>query len=138
MVAYLDASVLLRHILLGEETIRDALAFPRIVSSELMEIECRRVLHRYRLTGELTDETLPAARERLDAVLSGVDLLEITEQIKQRAMEAFQVTVRALDALHISTALMAARAADGLSLFSHDHAMNLCARSLGLTVALEG
>ena len=47
MVAYLDSSVILRHILLGEEPIRHALAFPRVVSSELTEIECRRVLHRY-------------------------------------------------------------------------------------------
>ena len=49
MVAYLDSSVVLRYILLGEATIRHALAFPRVVSSELIEIECRRVLHRYRL-----------------------------------------------------------------------------------------
>ena len=42
MTAYLDSSVLLRHILLGEEPIRQALALPRVASSELIEIECRR------------------------------------------------------------------------------------------------
>ena len=136
MVAYLDSSVLLRHILLGEEPIRHALALPRVVSSELIEIECRRVLHCCRLAGELTDESLAAARERLDAVLAGMDLLEMTKQIKQRAMDPFPVIIRTLDALHVSTALMVADTVDEIALFSHDRGMNLCARSLGLTAPL--
>ena len=137
MVAYLDSSVLLCHILLGAEPIRHALAFPRVVSSELIEIECRRVLHRYRLAGELTDESMAAARERLDAVLAGMDLLEMTKQIKQRAMDPFPVIIRTLGALHVSTALMVADAVDGIALFSHDRGMNLCARSLGLAAPLD-
>ena len=136
MVAYLDSSVLLRHILLGEEPIRHALAFPRVVSSELIEIECRRVLHRCRLAGEFDDEALALARERLDAVLSGIDLLELSAQIKQRAMDPFPVHVRTLDALHIATVLAVAADAGGTALFSHDRGMNVCARSLGITAAL--
>ena len=137
MVAYLDSSVLLRHILLGEEPIRHALEFPRVVSSELLEIECRRVLHRCRLTGELTDETLTVARERLDEVLAGIDLLEMSRQIKQRAMDPFPVNVRTLDALHVATALMVGEDAGGVALFSHDEGMNRCARSLGINAALR-
>ena len=136
MVAYLDSSVLLRHILLGEEPIRHALAFPRVVSSELIEIECRRVLHRCRLASELDDETLAVARERLDAVLAGIDLLEMSTQIKQRAMDPFPVHVRTLDALHIATALAVGEDVGGIALFSHDTGMNRCARCLGLTAAL--
>ena len=137
MTAYLDSSVLLRHILLGEEPIRHALEFPRVVSSELIEIECRRVLHRCRLAGELTDEALTVARERLDEVLAGIDLLELSMQIKQRAMAPFPVNVRTLDALHVATALMVGEDAGGVALFSHDEGMNRCARSLGITAALR-
>ena len=137
MTAYLDSSVLLRHILLGEEPIRHALEFPRVVSSELIEIECRRVLHRCRLAGELTDEALTVARERLDEVLAGIDLLEVSRQIKQRAMDPFPVNVRTLDALHVATALMVGEDAGGVALFSHDEGMNRCARSLGITAALR-
>ena len=114
MTAYLDSSVLLRHILRGEEPIRHALEFPRVVSSELIEIECRRVLHRCRLAGELTDETLAVARERLDEVLAGIDLLEMSRQIKQRAMDPFPVNVRTLDALHVATALLVGEDAGGV------------------------
>ena len=137
MTAYLDSSVLLRHILLGEEPIRHALEFPRVVSSELIEIECRRVLHRCRLAGELTDEALTVARERLDEVLAGIDLLEMSRQIKQRAMAPFPVNVRTLDALHVATALMVGEDAGGVAPFSHDEGMNRCARSLGITAALR-
>jgi len=137
LTAYLDSSVLLRHILLGEEPIRHALEFPRVVSSELIEIECRRVLHRCRLAGELTDETLAVARERLDEVLTGVDLLEMSRQVKQRAMDPFPVNVRTLDALHVATALLVGEDASGVALFSHDEGMNRCARSLGITAALR-
>ena len=137
MTAYLDSSVLLRHILLGEEPIRHALEFPRVVSSELIEIECRRVLHRCRLAGELTDEALTVARERLDEVLAGIDLLEVSRQIKHRAMAPFPVNVRTLDALHVATALMVGEDAGGVALFSHDEGMNRCARSLGITAALR-
>ena len=137
MVAYLDSSVLLRHILLGEEPIRHALEFPRVVSSELLEIECRRVLHRCRLAGELTDEALTVARERLDEVLAGIDLLEMSRQIKQRAMDPFPVNVRTLDALHVATALMVGEDTGGVALFSHDEGMNRCARSLGINAALR-
>ena len=136
MIAYLDSSVLLRHILLGEEPIRHALEFPRVVSSELIEIECRRVLHRCRLAGELTDEALTVACERLDEVLAGIDLLELSRPIKQRAMDSFPVNVRTLDALHVATALMVGEDAGGVALFSHDEGMNRCARSLGITAAL--
>ena len=77
------------------------------------------------------------ARERLDAVLFGIDLLELSTQIEQRAMDPFPVQVRTLDALHIATALAVAADAGGTALFSHDSAgMNLCVRSLGITAAL--
>ena len=136
MVAYLDSSVILRHILLGETAIEHAFAVGRVVSSELLEIECRRVLHRYRLNGDLDDDGLLEARERLDSVLAGVTLLALTERVKARAMDAFPVFVRTLDALHLASALVyAERSADTESnetilLFSHDEAMNRCARAL--------
>ena len=107
------------------------------MSSELIEIECRRVLHRCRLAGELTDEALTVARERLDEVLAGIDLLELSRQIKQRAMDPFPVNVRTLDALHVATALMVDEEAGAVALFSHDEGMNRCARSLGITAALR-
>lgn len=142
MVAYLDSSVVLRHILLGELTIHHAFACPRVVSSELLEIECRRVLHRYRLNGDLGDDGLIAAADRLDSVLEGLSIVELTSTVKSRAMAAFPVAVKTLDALHLATAVVFKEAYldsgsdEAIVVFSHDATMNRCARALGLAAAL--
>ena len=139
MVAYVDSSVVLRHVLVGDVSIRHALEFPAIMSSELMEIECRRVLLRCRLQNELTDETLVEAVRRFDDVLGGIDLLELSPAIKRRAMESFPVSVKTLDALHLSTALAIGSTMDGekVVLFSLDRAMNLGASALGMATPLD-
>jgi hypothetical protein len=138
MTAYLDSSVILRHILIGESAILHALAYPRVLSSELVEIECRRVLHRLRMTNDLNDETMVQATERLDAVLKGIDLAAITAAVKQRAMESFPVIIKTLDAIHLATSLVfqASEGPGSMSVFSHDRSMNLCARALGLRAPL--
>lgn len=137
MVAYLDSSVVLRRVLLGEIVIEQAFACPRCVTSELLEIECRRVIQRCRLTGELTDAGLADAFERLESILAAVDLLDLSRDIKRRAMGAFPVVVRTLDALHLATALIVAQTDDRVAVFSHDDGMNRCARAIGLIAPLS-
>lgn len=96
MVACLDSSVILRHILLGEIAIRHALACLRVITSELTEIECRRVIHRYRLNGDLDDDGLVTATDRLDSVLAGVSVVALGAAVKRRAMGTFPLVVTAL------------------------------------------
>jgi hypothetical protein len=138
MVAYVDSSLVLRHVLLGEITLAQALAFPGPISSELLEIECRSFLHRCRMAGELDDLSLVAATERLEAVLAGLDLVELAPAVKRRAMEAFPVSVKTLDALNLATALEYRSRSGGqeLLVFSHDRGVNLCACALGFGTPL--
>ncbi|MDZ7792194.1 MAG: PIN domain-containing protein [Spirochaetia bacterium] len=135
MVAYVDTSVLLRHILLGDSSIKHVLACERIISSELLEIESRRVIHRYRIDGEIDDEGFIQANTRLNAVLSGISLLALSSAVKRRAMGAFPVHVKTLDALHLASALVYADTSSGQTvlLFSFDTGMNRCAYALGFT-----
>jgi hypothetical protein len=138
MVAYLDSSVLLRHILLGEVAIQQALACGHMVSSELIEIECRRVIQRCRLQGELDDEGLITAMDRLGQVLRGMSLVKLGDPVKKRSMEAFPVSVKTLDALHLSSALLLAEREPEIAVlvFSHDPGMNRCAKALGFQTPL--
>jgi len=140
MIAYLDSSVALRHILNGEATIRHAFAVGSVVSSELLEIECRRVIHRCRLEGELTDDAVVAAMGRLDAVLAGLSLIGLSTKVKRRAMDAFPVSVKTLDALHLASALVLAESSpeEAILVFTHDAAMNRCAKALGFRAPLAG
>ena len=133
MVAYLDSSVLLRHILLGDEGIRQVVECDAVVSSELTEIECKRVLHRYRLQGDLDDSGFLKADGRLKSVLSGVSLLLLSSAVKKRSAEAFPIVIRTLDAMHLASALVlqAARSSEDLLYFSYDNQINRCARAVG-------
>jgi len=135
MVAYLDSSVALRHILLGEEAIRHVLACDKVIAAELLEIECRRVLHRYRLNGDLDDTGLIEALRRLEEILTGVSLLILSDAVKQKASGPFPVIVRTLDALHLASAqVFSERYTDKkVLIFSHNRAMNRCAAVLGFT-----
>ena len=138
MVAYLDSSVVLRYILQGDSAIRHALECETVLSSELLEIECKRVLQRCRLTGGLSDLTYLIAIKRLDALLAGVGLVSFSTPIKRRAMDAFPVVIKTLDALHLATAIVLSQreSADSILIFSYDEAMNRCAAVLGFATPL--
>ena len=137
MVAYLDSSVVLRHILLGEIAIEHAFACGRVVTSEMLEIECRRVLHRYRLNGDLDDQAFVVAIGRFESILAGLSVITLSGAVKARAMGSFPVVIKTLDALHLASALEFAAAHLGresgetLLVFSHDATMNRCAAALG-------
>ena len=138
MVAYLDSSVVLRYVLKGDSAIRHALACETILSSELLEIECRRVLQRCRLIGELSDITYVTAVKRLDALLAGISLLALSSPVKKRAMDAFPVVIKTFDALHLATAILYSekQSSETMLVFSYDEAMNRCASVLGFAVPL--
>ena len=135
MVAYVDTSVLLRHILLGDSSIKHVLAVERIISSELLEIESKRVIHRYRMDGDIDDEGFVQATERLKKVLSGISLLALSSKVKRRAMEPFPVHVKTLDALHLASALVYEDTSPGrdVLIYSFDTGINRCAYALGFT-----
>jgi predicted nucleic acid-binding protein len=139
MVGYLDSSVLLRHILIGDAAIHHVRAVSTVVSSEFLEVECRRVIHRYRIEGSLDDEGYLTASARLEEVLSGVSLLAFSPRVKKVSMGAFPVSVKTPDAVHLASAvvLSEARPEEEILVFSFDEGMNRCAQALGFAVPLK-
>ncbi|MDF1569683.1 MAG: type II toxin-antitoxin system VapC family toxin [Spirochaetaceae bacterium] len=136
MVAYLDSSVVLEHILKGDKAISQALSCDRTISSELLEIECRRVLHRYRLQGHLDDTGFIQAVERLESVLNGVSLISMSSRVLKRAGQSFPLIIRTLDALHLSSAEIyrEENPDDSVLLFTFDRQLNQCAGVMDYTV----
>jgi hypothetical protein len=57
------------------------------IGYELPETECRRVLHHYRLQGELDDE----------GFVEGTTILAMTPSIKQKAAGSFPVVIKTLE-----------------------------------------
>ncbi len=106
MICYVDSSVLLRFLLTGDQTLAKALEFEAVGSSELIRIECNRVILRYRLEGLINDIGLRDVANNLERVVAGFYMVEITRAVKQRASEAFPTVIGTLDAIHLSSALI--------------------------------
>jgi len=126
--AYLDASAAVKLLRPEPETsaLRTVLAaIAGHVSSELLEIELRCVA-RQEGGGELI--------ERADRICAAVDLLPYTLAVRARAGEAFAPPQRALDALHLATALDLRL--EALVLVTYDRRQAEAARATGLEVVV--
>jgi len=92
---YVDTSVILAHVLAEDQSPDDALWNETLVSSRLTHYETWTRLHARRLGtshGSL-------AREALGRLA----IVELSQVVLERALDAFPVPVRALDALHLAT-----------------------------------
>lgn len=136
MKCYVDSSVVLRHLMTDDPGFLKAAAYDKVGASELLVIECLRVIERYRLEGLIDDLRTAELRQDLRDIVSGMFLLALTAEVKKRAAESFPTVIGTLDALHLSTA-MAWRGMDppeGIVVSTYDAQMATCARALGITL----
>lgn len=134
MITYVDASVLLR-IILGEKDQLSSWEQIDPVSSELIRVECLRVIERYRLSNALDDSLVAERRAAVLDLLRAFDLAAITESILDRAADPFPTSVAALDAIHLATALQLRDEFPDVEFVTHDPKLALAARAMGFSVA---
>ena len=135
MIAYLDASVVLRLVLGEPNKLAEWKRVKAAVASALTEVECLRTLDRLGRAGTLEDKEVAARREEVYRLLERVDVVDIARPILRRASEPFPTPLGTLDAIHLATAIAwrDAKAVDVL-MATHDKALATAARSLGLPV----
>jgi predicted nucleic acid-binding protein len=136
LTIYAESSAVLAW-LLGEDaggSVREALAAAEIVvASDLTLIECDRVLIRAATLGHLTEAQAADRRAHLNAAAVGWQVMRVGEEIVERARRPFPgEPVRTLDALHLSSALVARQAIAGLELLSLDDRIRAAGRELGI------
>lgn len=122
--AYLDASALVKLFKPEPETaaLRNALRdWPVLVSSDLIRVES--VCTARRLGSE-------DVLERALAVLDRIELVPISPEILELATGAFTPTLRAMDAIHLATALSMRE--DVGTVFVYDSALHAAALAQGL------
>jgi hypothetical protein len=137
MIGYIDTSVVLRWLLLGDPVFEKLAGIEVRGSSELLLIETSRVLERCRLSQELNDEQLAQLINAFNGFADGISIIPLNDLVKKRAAGSFPTVVGALDALHLSSALAWRDSAlDDLEIFSFDKQMNICARALGFPTPL--
>ncbi|MCL7972462.1 MAG: PIN domain-containing protein [marine benthic group bacterium] len=134
MIAYLDASVLLRVILGQPERLPEWPEIDLGVGSALLEVECLRALDRLRIREDLSPEDLAARREVVYRLTAEMEVVEPNWPVLRRAGQPFPTPLGTLDAVHLATALLwrDSRGQD-LVLATHDRALALAARASGLT-----
>ena len=135
MIAYVDASVLLRVALEQPNALAE---WPRIqqgVASRLVRTESLRTLDRLRLRGALTDEEIAMRRATILAFVDALDVVEIDAAVLDRAAQPMPTELATLDAIHLATALLWREMNDAdLVMATHDGALALGARAHGLPV----
>jgi predicted nucleic acid-binding protein len=134
MRLYVDSSVVLRGLLNEDDALRGMGPADQVGSSDLLDIECRRVLQRERLEAHLDDREYAETLRHLDHVLERLFIIELGPAIKRRAAGSFPTIIGTLDAIHLASALAwhEAEPDSPVVLSSYDRQLTLCARAMGI------
>ena len=135
MIAYVDASVLLRLTLGQPAALGEWSGVERMITSSLTEVECLRALDRYRLRGLLPDAHLAGFRATVLRILQSAERVAPDPAVLTRAASPLPTSLGTLDAIHLSTALLwREEFAEDLVMATHDVQLGIAARSFGMTV----
>lgn len=135
MTTYVDSSVALRIILGAKGALPKWAALDNVLSSALIEVECLRTLDRLRLVDRIPAEEIALRREVVYDFVNRLDLVEISAPVLARAAQPLPVPLKTLDAIHLATAMLWRETEQGeIEMATHDEALALAARSLGLRV----
>jgi PIN domain-containing protein len=106
-----------------------------VVASELTLVECDRALIRAEAMGQLSQFEMGQRRALLEAVSAQWILLKLGGEIVQRARRRFpQEPIRALDSLHLASALTVRSTMSDLALLSLDQRVRDNGAALGFDV----
>ncbi|HET9985592.1 MAG TPA: type II toxin-antitoxin system VapC family toxin [Longimicrobiales bacterium] len=134
-VLYLDTSAVLRAVLepgLSPDAERRIGEARVLITSRLALVESARALLRIRQDGRLSEEALADAAREIDAVWARCAVWELTRPVCEFAAQVAPLkALRALDALHLATYLLARRRlGDEVELLTMDRRLAEAAASI--------
>ena len=135
MIAYVDASVLLRVALGQPDALPEWRQIQQGVSSALVTTESLRTLDRLRQRASLADAEIASRRATILALIASLEVVDVDAAILDRAAQPMPTELGTLDAIHLATALLwkEMTRAD-LVMATHDCALALGAQAHGLLV----
>ena len=141
MNVYAETSAVLAW-LLGEADgprVREVLSGSALVAaSDLTLVECDRVLIRAVALGEINEAAAADRRAHLNAAAAHWHVWRLTSEIVDRARRPFpKEPIRALDALHLASALTVRAAIPALELLSLDDRLRRSGEQLGFRLRPE-
>jgi len=135
VIAYLDASVLLRIALGQRNSLPEWSRIERGVSSALVSTESLRALDRLRLRVKLADAELAERRAKILELMASIELVDIDSVVLDRAAQPMPTELGTLDAIHLATALLwKEMTREDVTMATHDGALAIAAEAHGLPV----
>jgi predicted nucleic acid-binding protein len=139
VIAYLDASVLMRLVLGQPGRLREWKSIEEGVSSVIAEVECLRTLDRLHHRGDVGDRDVGPRREAIYKLLNEFTLVDVSRVVLGRAGEPLAVPLGTLDAIHLATALTwRDKIGADMTFATHDAALAAAARAMGFQVVGAG
>ena len=136
VTAYVDSSVVLRRLLRQPGEIENWSRWNSIVSSELMQVEALRSLHRLRVMQVLSVSELVEKIALLTTSSRFYETIPLRPLVLKRAAGPYPAPLGTLDAIHLATAqLWIEHNGQELTFVTHDRQLGLAARVCGLDVA---
>jgi uncharacterized protein len=135
VIAYVDASVLLRVALRQPDMSPEWRQIDQGISSALVTVESLRTLDRLRLRANLSDMEVATRRAIILRLIASLEIVNIDSGVLDRAAQPMPTELGTLDAIHLATALLW-KDTTGIELVmaTHDQALALGARAHGLAV----
>ena len=135
MIAYVDASVLLRVALAQPDALPEWSRIRQGVASALVMTESLRTLDRLRLRAHLADSEVGKRRATILALVASLEVVDIDAIVLDRAAQPMPTELGTLDAIHLATALLWKEMTQAdLVMATHDAALALGAQAHGLPV----
>jgi len=135
VIAYVDASVLLRVALRQSDALSEWPRISRGVASALVVTESLRTLDRLRLRARLDDADLASRRGAILRLAGSLELVEVDGIVLDRAAQPMPTELGTLDAIHLATALLWRDMTSlPLVMATHGVALAIAAKAHGLTV----
>jgi predicted nucleic acid-binding protein len=135
MIAYVDASVLLRIALQQPNALSEWRHIERGISSALITAESLRALDRLRLRTKLPDAEISKRRAKILELIASLEVVGIHSAVLDRAAQPMPTEIGTLDAIHLATALLwKAMMRVDLVMATHDAGLALAAQAHGLRV----
>lgn len=103
---YVDSSVIVRIAFDEPGKVKGLSQFSSLATSELSQVELRRVLDWFRLTAKPTDSQLIEVGDKMETIKKILASLNLTQAVLLRAGHPLPVALGTLDAIHLASALI--------------------------------
>jgi predicted nucleic acid-binding protein len=137
VIAYIDASVLMRIVLRQPSPLEDWDDLTVGISSALVSVECHRAIDQLWHRGELNEDEVSEKRGLVATFVKRLVIRTISPRVLEIASQPLPTLLATLDSIHLSTAILyrAKHRDDGRIYFAtHDVALARAARAMHFDV----